>query len=293
MSQSFDLYQDVTNQILAMLEKGVVPWRSPILGRGLSGHPKNLASGKGYRGINVFLLAITSYVAGYESAYWLTFNQAKERGGSVRKGERSTRVVFWKQYETTDKQTGEPTTVPVMRFYSVFNAAQVDGIEVPDAVPFTPADFTPVEAAEKIIARYTDGPKVVHEGSRAFYRPSTDTIHIPEPSRFATGEEYYSTRFHEEAHGSGASSRLDRGLDTQTRPFGSEDYSKEELIAEMASAFLCARAGIRPAVIENQAAYLQGWLKQLKGDKKLVVSAAGAAQKAANWILGERGEKAE
>jgi antirestriction protein ArdC len=113
---SFDLYQTITDQIVAMLETGVVPWRSPILGCTSAGHPKNLNTGKGYRGVNVFLLAFTSFAKGYGSSYWLTFNQAKERGGSVRKGEKSSMVVFWKQYETTDKDTGQPTKIPVLRY---------------------------------------------------------------------------------------------------------------------------------------------------------------------------------
>ncbi len=151
---SFDLYQTVTDQIVAMLESGVIPWRSPILGRSKAGHPKNLNTGKQYRGVNVFLLAFTAFAKGYGSSYWLTFNQAKERGGNVRKGEKSSMVVFWKQYETTDKQTGEPVKVPVLRYYNVFNAEQVGGIEIPDAVKFEPIDFKPIEAAEQIAAGY-------------------------------------------------------------------------------------------------------------------------------------------
>ena len=119
---SFDLYAVITKQVTDMLDQGVVPWRSPILGRGTAGHPKNLESGKPYRGVNVFLLAFTAYAKGYESSYWITFNQAKERGGSVKKGEKSSMVVFWKQYETEDRQTHEPTKVPVLRYYNLFNA---------------------------------------------------------------------------------------------------------------------------------------------------------------------------
>lgn len=288
MSSSFDLYQEVTRQIVAALERGVVPWRSSILWTGEAGHPLNLASGKKYRGTNVFLLAITAWSQGYESACWLTFNQAKELGGSVRKGEKSSRVVFWKLYDMADRENGEAAKVPVLRYYSVFNLEQIDGIQAPDAVAFTPADFHPIQEAERIVGGYLGGPSVSHGGTQAFYRPATDAIRMPEPTRFASAEEYYSTRFHEDAHSTGHSSRLDRRLDTEPQPFGSADYSKEELVAEMASAFLCARAGIRPAVIDNQAAYIGGWLKQLKNDKKLVIAAAGAAQKAADWILGER-----
>jgi antirestriction protein ArdC len=291
---SFDLYQTVTDQIVTMLEAGVVPWRSPILGRSSAGHPKNLNTGKQYRGVNVFLLAFTAYAKGYGSSYWMTFNQAKERGGNVRKGEKSSMVVFWKQYETKDKQTGEAVRVPVLRYYNVFNAEQLDGIEAPDAVKFEPLDFKPIESAEQIAAGYLGSPIVTNDGGQqAFYRPATDTVHMPEKTRFATVEEYYSTLFHELSHSTGHSSRLDRKIDTDPKPFGSSDYGKEELVAEMSAAFLCSHAGIYPTVIGNQAAYLAGWLKQLKSDKKLVISAAGQAQRSADWIRGERGQPAE
>src|SRR5690242_3052120 len=113
-----DLYQEITSRILALLDQGVVPWRSPILGRTKAGHPRNLKSGKHYRGVNVFLLAFTAWGKGYGSSYWLTFNQAKARGGNVRKGEKASMVVFWKTYETTDEKTGETKTVPVLRYYN-------------------------------------------------------------------------------------------------------------------------------------------------------------------------------
>ena len=215
---SFDLYQTVTDQIVAMLETGVVPWRSPILGRNSAGHPRNHNTGKGYRGVNVFLLAFTAFARGYGSSYWLTFNQARERGGNVRKGEKSSLVVFWKQYETADKVTGDPVKIPVLRYYNVFNAEQIEGIEIPDAVKFTPIEFNPIESAEAVAAKFVGGPVVNHDGGQqAFYRPSTDTVHMPLQTRFASVEEYYSTLFHELSHSTGHSSRLDRKLDTAPR----------------------------------------------------------------------------
>jgi antirestriction protein ArdC len=199
-------------------------------------------------------------------------------------------VVFWKQYETTDKASGEPVKIPVLRYYNVFNAEQVEGIEIPDAAKFEPIEFKPIEAAEQIASNYAGGPGVQHDGGqRACYRPTTDAVHMPERTRFASVEEYYSTLFHELSHSTGHSSRLDRKLNTNPMPFGSPDYGKEELVAEMSAAFLCSHAGIQPTVIVNQAAYLAGWLKQLKSDKKLVISAASQAQRAADWIRGERG----
>jgi antirestriction protein ArdC len=291
MSASFDLYATVTDQIVAMLEKGVVPWRSPILGSTTAGHPRNLNSEHAYRGVNVFLLAFTSFAKGYGSSFWLTFNQAKERGGSVRKGEKSSMVVFWKQYETADRQSGEKIKVPVLRYFNVFNAEQCEGILAPDAPTFQPLDFKPIEAAEAIARGYAGGPAVEHEGQRAFYRPSVDAVTMPDPTRFASTEEYYSTLFHELSHSTGHSTRLDRKLDTAPMAFGSTDYGKEELVAEMSAAFLSGHAGIKPATIDNQAAYIGGWLRKLKEDKRLVVTAAGAAQRSADWIRGERGHE--
>jgi antirestriction protein ArdC len=287
-ARSFDLYSEITRQIVEMLEKGVVPWRSPILGRGKAGYPKNLNTGKAYRGVNVFLLAFTAYVKGYGSSYWLTFRQARERGGTVRRDEKASMVVFWKQLEVDDKETGETKLVPMLRYYNVFSVDQCEGIQAPDAVPFTPTAFQAIDAAEALVKGYADGPTIEHGGQRAFYRPGSDVVCLPEAPRFTSAEEYYSTLFHELSHSTGHSKRLNRKLDTDPAPFGSPDYGREELIAEMAAAFLGGEAGIKPAVIENQAAYVSGWLGQIKADKKLVVWAAAAGQKAADWIRGQR-----
>jgi len=286
--RSFDLYSEITRQIVEMLDKGVIPWRSPIMGQSKGGYPKNLDSKKPYRGVNVLLLAFTAYVKGFGSSYWLTFRQAKEAGGSVKKGEKSAMVVFWKQYEVEDVQTGDKKAVPILRYYHVFNVEQCEGIKPPDAVAFTPTDFKPIDEAEKIVKGYADGPAIDHCGQQAFYQSGIDTVKIPEPSRFRSAEEYYSTLLHELSHSTGHSRRLNRKLDTELTPFGSPDYGREELVAEMSASFLCGQAGITPAVIENQAAYISGWLGRIKEDKKLIIQAAAAAQRAADWIRGQR-----
>lgn len=285
---SIDLYTTITDRIIEMLEKGVAPWRSPILAQAASGWPKNLERNQPYRGVNVFLLAFTAWERGYGSSYWLTFRQAKVRGGSVKKGEKASMVVFWKPYETIDKATGKVVTLPLLRFYLVFNLDQCDGIVAPDNAAIPEREHTPLEAADQMIRGYSGGPELFHLGSKAYYRPGADAVCLPKPGSFSTGEGYFATLFHELAHSTGHSSRLDRGLDTKLAPFGSPDYSKEELVAEMAAAFLCGHAGIIPATLENSAAYLNGWTKALKGDKRLVIAAAGAAQRAADWILGIR-----
>ncbi|MEZ6081775.1 MAG: ArdC-like ssDNA-binding domain-containing protein [Pirellulaceae bacterium] len=282
-----DIYEEVTNQILELLEQGTVPWRNPIAKAGGGGWPLNLHSGKPYRGVNVFLLSAMSWARGFSSDYWLTFKQARDRGGQVRKGEKSSLVVFWKQYSTEDRVTGDEVMIPFLKHYNVFNAEQCEGIAPPDAFVADPdaAPFEPLVAAEAIMRGYKQCPTITHGGGRAYYRPSVDGIFMPQPERFDSRKPT-TRRYFTSVHSTGHSKRLDRGLDTEIAPFGSPDYSKEELIAEMGAAFLSASAGILPPTIEQSAAYINGWEQQLKGDKKLVIQAASAAQKAADLILG-------
>ena len=292
-----DIYQAVTDRILEALDKGTVPWRHPIR-RGDGGHPsggwpKSLSSGKPYRGINIFLLAMTAWAKGYGSDYWLTYKQAQQQGGQVRKGEKSSLVVFWKRYVTKDKETGEDKIVPVIRHYNVFNAEQCDGVETPKSITDGGAvgkektePVGPIAACERVVLGYEAGPVLSHGGIQAFYAPMSDSVQIPAIDRFESAERYYATLFHELVHSTGHSSRLDRGLDKKMAPFGSADYSKEELIAEMGAAFLAASTGISPPTIEQSAAYIDNWRKKLRGDKKLIVQAAGAGQRATDHILG-------
>ena len=290
-----DIYQEVTNRILEILDRGVVPWQNPIKRGSGDGWPKNLSSDKRYRGINVFLLTFQAWDKGYASDYWLTFRQAIAQGGKVRKGEKSSLVTFWKLYETKDKTSGEDVTLPVLRHYNVFNAEQCDEIEAPDTLELTVEDppFEPIEQAAEVVAGYHDPPQISHIGSKACYRPGEDKVLIASPERYAAREDYYTTLFHELAHSTGHTKRLARGLDEASAPFGSPDYSKEELLAEMTAAFLNATAGISPSTIEQSASYIEHWKKELQGDKRLVVSAAGAAQKATDWILGNEFSKAK
>jgi antirestriction protein ArdC len=271
------VYEIVTERILAELEKGQVPWRKPW--RTLP--PANLISKKPYRGINVFLLALQ----GYGSQYWLTFNQAKQLGGNVRKGEHGTKIVFWRfdRYETeTAEGEIEEHKSAFLRYYTVFNLEQTEGLKALLALP--PA--FPIESAEAM-AKGMPNPPAFEQGSQAAYLPSTDTVTMPSRTAFESQAEYYSTLFHELTHSTGHAKRLAReGFDAPQR-FGSESYSREELIAEMGSAMLCGVAGIEQATLSNSAAYLNSWIARLKADSRLVVSAASAAQKAADYIRGE------
>lgn len=280
-----DVYQIVTDRILAQLEAGTAPWRKPW--STTVGRPQNL-DGRAYRGINVLLLGMSDYT----SPFWLTFNQARERGGSVRKGEKGTLVVFWKRVTITDDVAGKPEkTIPMLRYYTLFNLEQTDGVKVPRRVTEWESgqaahEHEPVQAAEDVVARYVaeGGPEVRTDGTAAFYRPATDVITVPPRSAYPHGDEYYSTLYHEIAHSTGHESRLDR-FTGKGRVFGCADYGREELVAEMTSAFLQAEAGIESAE-DNSAAYLASWIKTIREDVKAVVTAAGAAQRAADLVLG-------
>lgn len=283
-----DIYQEVTDTILEYLDRGVAPWRNPIIKSAGDGMPKSLSTGKPYRGINTFLLAIKVWTKGYASDYWLTFNQAKIRGGQVRKGEQGTLVVFWKRYATEDKESGEKIEVPVLRHYVVFNGDQVEGIDLPSDPPEeTEAPFHALDPAEEVLAAYQDPPRIMVVGSQALYLPRLDEVRIPLTSSFISAEAYYATLYHELAHSTGHSKRLNRGIDeTWLTPFGSPSYGREELVAEFGSAFLCAAARISPPTIHQAAAYIDGWRTSIRADKKLVVQAAGQGQRAADYILG-------
>lgn len=283
-----DIYQEVTDTILGYLEQGVAPWRNPIVKPAGDGLPKSLSTGKPYRGINTFLLALKGWTKSYASDYWLTFNQARSRGGRVRKGEQGTMVVFWKRYATEDKQTGEKIEVPVLRHYVVFNGDQVEGVELPNSpTEATETPHDPIEQADDIVSGYRDPPRLAIYGTQAIYCPKQDEVRIPLTSSFVSAEAYYATLFHELAHSTGHSKRLDRGLDDQwLAPFGSPTYGREELVAEFGSAFLCAAARISPPTIHQAAAYIDGWRKSIRADKTLVVQSAGQGQRAADYILG-------
>lgn len=281
-----DVYQIITDRIVEMLENGVAPWRKPW-NYGIDGGPRNLVSKKHYQGINAFLLACSPHT----SPFWMTFKQAKDMGGNVRKGEKGTPVIFWKIYEKEDESAEDgKKRLPVLRYYTVFNADQCEGIKAPKDDLSEWPEHERIERAEAIQLAMPNRPAVTYGGGRAFYRPSTDTVTVPELKRFENPEEFYSTLFHELAHSTGHQSRLNRDGVTGFNFFGDKDYSKEELIAEMTAAFLCGHCGIESATLENSAAYLQGWIKTLKGDKKLAITAAAHAQKAANYVLNIKAE---
>ena len=276
------VYQIISDRVMGLLEEGTPPWRRPWGGE--FRFPRNMISGKDYRGINVFLLS----AMGYESPFWLTFKQAQSLGGSVRKGEKSVPVVFWKEWETEDRKIGESVKVPVLRYFSAFNLCQCEGIpddKIPDEQR-TVHENDPIDRCETVVSEMQRRPEISHGFRRAAYRPQLDTVYMPSIESFDGSPEYYGTLFHELGHATGHESRLNRKGITELAAFGSQDYGKEELVAEMTAAFLCGHCGIDTVTLENQAAYVSGWLRTIKQDAKLVVTAAAQAQKAADFILG-------
>lgn len=281
-----DLYQIVTDKILASLEQGVAPWVKPWSDTS-GGMPFNAISGKAYRGINSMLLFAP---AGAIGNGWMTYKQAQDVGAQVRKGEKGSMIVFFKPWKVTDKNApqGESAErmIPILRYFTVFHTSQIDNLPV-KFQPVAPVRLPEVEriaAAEKIMAQAT----VNHGGDRAYYRPATDAIQLPEMAQFADVESYYGTALHELTHWTGHKSRLDREYGKR---FGDTAYAREELVAEMGAAFLCAAAGIEGKL--QHVEYLANWIKVLKQDKRAILVAAGAAQKAADFCLKEQAASEE
>ncbi len=281
-------YDIVTEKIIDLLVAGTVPWRKPWAGGGEL--PKNLVSKRGYRGVNIFLLASMAY----ESPFWMTFNQARKLGGMVKKGEKACPVVFWKWLDFDDQKAGKSKRVPMLRYYHVFNASQCEGID--DKVPpvqIAERDIDPIDQAEQIINDMPRRPEITNGQARAFYRPDRDLVNVPRRQLFNSAEEYYSTLFHELVHSTGHESRLARHDSKDAVHFGSASYSKEELVAEMGSAYICNSCSIAEETINNSAAYIAGWLKRLKNDKTFVVKAASQAQKAVDFITDKNFQEGE
>jgi len=281
-----DVYQIITDRVIGMLEQGVIPWHRPW--KTSDEEPKNLFSKTGYHGLNVLLLAVIREMEGYTTPYWLTFNQARKLKGCVKKGEHGFPITYWnfidKQVEDADTGETKVKTIPFLRYYTVFN---VDQCDLPEGtVPqLETREHNSIEACENIQTGYKVCPAIQYGGNKAFYNFRSDFIGMPQKESFDNNEAFYGTLFHELVHSTGHESRLSRG-DFKQAAFGGQDYSKEELTAEMGSLFLCSHAGIDKPIIDNSASYIQGWLTHLQNDKRMVVSAAGKAQKAADFILG-------
>ena len=275
------VYKIITDRIIEKLEKGVMPWKQTWK----CGMPQNYASKKAYHGINILLLAGSEH----SSPYWLTFNQIKKKGGSVKKGAKSMPVVFWKlnKYEKEKTKANgtvetKTVTIPMLRYYRVFNIEDTT-LKVPK-IEYTKKQS--IAKCEEIIEGYKDKPKVVN-GMKASYQPLTNVVKMPKMENFDKAENYYAVSFHELNHSTGHKKRLDRDL---SGSFGNAAYAKEELIAELGASFLCGITQIEASTLDNAASYIEGWLKALKDDEKFIFAASSLAQKSVNYILGEGGK---
>jgi antirestriction protein ArdC len=278
-----DLFQEVTDSIIAQLEQGAAPWVKPWNGDGghpgASNVPRNHLTGKAYRGINTLVLWVSASVLGYTSGRWITYKQAQSIGAQVRKGEHGTRIAVYKPWELREvNDAGDETrkTVPVLRAYTVFAIEQCDGIELPAPVAL-PAPITDHHAdADALLAQAV----IKHGGERAFYSPAADQITLPVQSAFESPAAYYATALHELTHWTGHKTRCARDFANR---FGTEAYAREELVAELGAAYLCAHLGIVGRL--QHAEYIASWISVLKGDKKAIFQAASAAQKAVDYTL--------
>ena len=287
-----DVYESFTQLILDKLEKGVVPWYQPWNCNGL---PSNYLTKKPYRGINLWLLLSLNH----ELPFYLTFKQAKELGGMVKKGSKAIPVCYW-NFVYKHKESGRTipegllgdypidslTRVCYLKEYKVFPIEQIDGIDWELPEKGGNQSLPVLERCESVYAEMHEPPKLTHEKEEAYYHPSLDLINLPPKPRFRTAEDYYAVLFHELVHSTGHKNRLNRPGVEEIDYFGSENYSTEELIAEMGAGFLCGFTGIQEArLIDNQAAYIKNWISRLKNDKNLLIDAASKAQKAVDYIL--------
>ncbi len=287
--ENINVYQMVTDRVVKALEteKTLVwrkPWRTTSDGSSL---PRNLATKKPYNGINILLLAMS----GFQSPWWLSFKQVKTLGGTVRAGEKGTPIVFWSFVEKENSETKKIEKFCFAKYYTVFNSEQCEGIEVPAVEKKTVSEVEKLENCEKIVAGFKDCPKIQEKEQQAYYNPISDIINMPKRNSFEGSEEYYSVLYHEMIHSCGHSSRLNRKGVAERNFFASEEYSKEELIAELGSTFLATMSGIELETKDNSVAYIQGWIKALKGNSRLIIDAAAAAQKSVDYVLGLKGTK--
>lgn len=296
-AERFDVHEAVTNQIIEAMERGAKPWRNGWVGQGGAGFPLR-ANGEAYRGMNVLLLWCVAQDKGYRSPYWMTYRQAQELGGQVRKGEKSALVVKYGTFAKKD-ETGAPVVNDegepygdceqsptgqreerrgYAKAYRVFNAEQIHGLpgEFHPTVKEIDTGARAIEAAETWFQG--TGLRIETAACNPCYNIATDTIKMPPVAEFRSAEAFYSTLAHECVHATGAKKRLDRDMGAEQRK-----YAIEELVAEIGACFVMAEIGMAPD-IEDSAAYLASWLKALQNDKRFIFAAAGEAQKAADWL---------
>lgn len=279
-----DINAEVTNALVASIEadpgKPIMPWNRT----GTNEIPSNIASGDEYNGINIINLWVMAQVLGFTTAIWGTFRQWRENGASVQKGQKSSPVIFYKQV-TKENTDSEDVSYRLLKYFNVFNSDQVDGYD-PPALPDSVEPVERIAAIDTMVAK--TGADVREFGAQAYYSPRKDQITMPDSKRFFDTEtstrsnNYYAVLLHELTHWTGHPSRCDRDLRSR---FGDQAYAMEELVAEIGSAFFCARLGMSSTPREDHAQYLANWLSVLKDDKKAIFTAAAKAQAAIDFVL--------
>lgn len=280
------IYEMITDRVICQMQKGIIPWEKPWFG--MPDGAYNRITRKPYSLLNQLMLELPGE--------WASFKQWQNCGGKIKKGEKATPVVFWKitpMEKTEEDGTKTQLVIPILRYYNVFHISQVEGVEPKEKLKDEFKNRDPIPAAEELFNSYITRENItVHEviGNRACYSPGCDEITLPKREQFPDLAEFYSTAFHESVHSTGNQCRLNR-LNTKAY-FGNEEYSKEELVAEIGAAAILAQLGIEnPKTQKNNTAYLQNWMSVLKDDVRLLVSAAGKAEKAVDFI--NNGKEAE
>lgn len=271
------VYEKITSQFIEALNKGIVPWKKPFMSNA------NFITKKEYQGINSLAIACGHFAC----PYWVTFKQAGELGGKIRKGEKGTVIAYWQckdRVVENDLGNEEIKKGFILRYSTIFNLEQTEGIQWE-----VTGEVKTLIAAETIIANYKNAPEVIFEEDRAYYSPLRDIVNLPKKQKFISYEEFYCTAFHELVHFTGHVSRLDRIELCSINFFGDHSYSKEELVAEIGAAFLCCEAGILNVTMANSEAYIAGWARALGNDSRMIVEAAGKARKAVQFIRDPEG----
>ncbi|ENA1754862.1 DUF1738 domain-containing protein [Yersinia ruckeri] len=273
-----DIYQTVTDSIIAALEAGVKSWSCPWQRvSGMSGLPSNFATGIAYSGMNIMLLWCSASKQGFGDSRWMTYKQAQAVGGQVRKGEHGTTAIFYTTLEK-ENEDGDIDQIPMLKTFNVFNVEQIDGLPLTTETVCQEATFDPLPLAESLFRK--SGANIIEKGQNAFFSPSTDEVWLPERHLFSDAANFYATGLHELIHWSGGKKRLNREMKGK---FGSADYAEEELVAELGSAFLMANLGIDGEV--QHESYIASWLKALKNNKRYIFKAASAASKAHCYLM--------
>lgn len=274
-----NLYAETTASIIAQLKAGVAPWRQKWSGAGTGGMPRNAVTNRAYSGINIVLLWSAAQSKGFTSPLWLTFKQALDMGGNVRKGEKGTTIVYVGRTEKEDEKTGEDRVITFLKSFTVFNVAQCDGLTLEARKPA----FSNTEERDAIAEEFVQatGARLTHGEGRAYYSTRDDRVNMPAFETFVSADAYYSTLFHELTHWTGAKARCDREFGKR---FGDRAYAVEELVAELGAAFLCAEFGMDHT--GDAASYIASWIRLLETDDRLFMTAAAAASKACDHLRG-------